>query len=115
MTRQLVPTIVAFSLCGGGIVDGADRAPTFERDIQPILTRVGCNAGACHGKARGQNGFALSLLAFDPDFDFHSIANEARGRRLFPGDPERSLLLAKPSGLIPHGGGRKLPKGSAEY
>ena len=51
---------------------------TFERDVEPILTRAGCNAGACHGKARGQNGFALSLLGFDPDFDYEAIAKEAR-------------------------------------
>ena len=48
----------------------AAAGPTFERDVQPVLTRAGCNAGACHGKARGQNGFQLSLLAFDPDADY---------------------------------------------
>ena len=73
------------------------RPVTFERDIQPILTRSGCNAGACHGKARGQNGFQLSLLAFDPDFDFNAITTEARGRRVFPANPAFSLLLRKPS------------------
>ena len=52
---------------------------TFERDVEPILTRAGCNAGACHGKARGQNGFALSLLGFDPDFDYAAIV-EGSGR-----------------------------------
>ena len=82
---------------------------TFERDIQPILTRHGCNAGACHGKARGQNGFALSLLGYDSDFDYAAITREARGRRLFPASPDASLLLQKPSGQLPHGGGKKLP------
>jgi hypothetical protein len=90
-------------------------APTFERDIQPILTRFGCNAGACHGKARGQNGFQLSLLAYDHDFDFNAITVEARGRRIFPANPGFSLILRKASGLTPHGGGKKLPEGSAEY
>jgi hypothetical protein len=88
---------------------------TFERDIQPILTRSGCNAGACHGKARGQNGFQLSLLAFDHDFDFNAIATEARGRRVFPANPAFSLLLRKPSGQVPHGGGKKLPEGDLAY
>lgn len=88
---------------------------TFERDIQPILTRFGCNAGACHGKARGQNGFQLSLLAYDNDFDFNAITTEARGRRIFPANPAFSLLLRKPSAQTPHGGGKKLPPGSPEY
>jgi hypothetical protein len=88
---------------------------TFERDIQPILTRAGCNAGACHGKARGQNGFALSLLGFDADFDFDAIVKDARGRRLFTANQEYSLFLRKASGEVPHGGGKKLPKGSKGY
>src|SRR4051794_2409235 len=57
-------------------VSGTTRPdrPTFERDVMPLLTRAGCNAGACHGKARGQNGFQLSLLGFDPESDFAAIA-----------------------------------------
>ncbi|MBX6311917.1 MAG: DUF1549 domain-containing protein, partial [Isosphaeraceae bacterium] len=100
-----------------GPVRGTERParPTFERDIVPILTRAGCNAGACHGKARGQNGFQLSLLGFDPDFDFDAIAKEGRGRRVFPAAPEESLLLRKASAAVPHGGGRRLEPGSPFY
>ena len=58
---------------------GGPHRVTFERDVEPILTRAGCNAGACHGKARGQNGFQLSLLGFDPDFDLDAI--DPRGPR----------------------------------
>ncbi len=87
----------------------------FERDVIPILTLAGCNAGACHGKARGQNGFALSLLSYDPDFDYHAIASEGRGRRVFPADPDSSLLLQKASARVPHGGGRRLPPGSSGH
>lgn len=90
-------------------------APTFERDVQPILTRYGCNQGACHGKARGQNGFQLSLLAFDPDADYAALTTEARGRRVFPASPTNSLLLLKGAGHVPHGGGKKLPADGAEY
>ena len=93
----------------------AERPITFERDVEPILSRAGCNAGACHGKARGQNGFALSLLGFDSNFDYAAIVKEARGRRLFPADPENSLLLLKASGTAAHGGGKKLPVGSEGY
>ena len=59
-------------------VDVADRAPsvTFENDIEPILARKGCNSGPCHGKARGQNGFQLSLLGYDPQFDFQALIPE---------------------------------------
>jgi hypothetical protein len=87
----------------------------FANDIQPILTRYGCNAGGCHGKASGQNGFKLSLFGFDADFDHSAIVKEARGRRVFPAAPEKSLLLTKPAGVAPHGGGRRLEVGSEAY
>jgi len=79
---------------------------SFELDVQPILSAAGCNSGPCHGKARGQNGFQLSLLGFDPDFDFAAIAKEGRGRRVFPAAPDESLLLRKPTAQVPHGGGK---------
>lgn len=121
---------VVFSTClswnfigGTGPVSGADTAvesltaagPKFELDIQPILTSRSCNSGPCHGKARGQNGFALSLLAFDADMDYEAIVTASRGRRLAPSAPEQSLLLAKATGELPHGGGIKLDRHSPEY
>ncbi|WP_020473263.1 DUF1549 domain-containing protein [Zavarzinella formosa] len=90
-------------------------AVTFERDIQPILTRYGCNSGPCHGKARGQNGFALSLLGYDSDFDHAAITSEAKGRRLFPVAPENSLFLRKATGQVPHGGGKKISAEEPAY
>ncbi len=87
----------------------------FERDVQPIFTRLGCNAGACHGKQRGQNGFQLSLLGFDSDFDYGALIKESRGRRVSLTAPESSLLLQKPAGLAPHGGGVRMPADSDEY
>ncbi len=87
----------------------------LELDIIPILTAAGCNAGACHGKARGQNGFQLSLLGFYPDFDYAALTMEARGRRVFPAAPRRSLLLRKASAQIPHGGGKRLEPGGPRY
>ena len=100
-------------LCG--VTRAADDVPDFERDILPIFTRAGCNAGACHGKARGQNGFALSLLAFDPQFDYETLAKEGRGRRVFLPAPEDSLLLRKPIAAVPHGGGKRLAADGPEY
>ena len=87
----------------------------FQNDLQPIFTRLGCNSGPCHGKARGQGGFQLSLLGFDPQQDYDAITKEGRGRRIFPAAPEHSLLLAKPAGTVPHGGGRRLEAGGPEY
>ncbi|MEQ9411154.1 MAG: DUF1549 and DUF1553 domain-containing protein [Fuerstiella sp.] len=92
-----------------------DRAVDFENDLQPVFTRFGCTSGPCHGKARGQGGFQLSLLGFDPDFDYEAITKEARGRRVFPAVPEKSLLLMKPTGEVPHGGGVRFKKESPEY
>jgi hypothetical protein len=87
----------------------------FARDVVPLLTRHGCNSGGCHGKASGQNGFKLSLLGFDTDFDYRALVNEARGRRLFPSSPEQSLLLTKAAATVPHGGGRRMARGSEAY
>ncbi len=88
---------------------------TFEHDVQPILTAAGCNAGACHGKQRGQNGFQLSLLGFDADFDYAAIVQEAQGRRVFPAAPQNSLLLRKAAADMPHGGGRRLDPAGPLY
>ena len=99
------------------IVSGLGKPvePTFESDVQPILTRLGCNSGPCHGKQRGQNGFQLSLFGFDSDYDYNAVATENRGRRVFPGSPENSLLLLKASARMPHGGGKRLDPASPYY
>ena len=87
----------------------------FENDIVPILSKYGCNSSGCHGKAEGQSGFKLSVFGSEPLEDFQRITREGRGRRLFPNAPERSLLLTKASGQIPHGGGVRIASDSAEY
>lgn len=87
----------------------------FRNDVEPLLTRHGCNAGGCHGKASGQNGFKLSLFGFDPDFDYNALVNEARGRRVFPAAPDNSLLLTKATARAPHGGGRRFLADSEAY
>lgn len=96
--------------------DFADRLPVrFSLDVVPVLTKLGCNAGACHGKTGGQNGFRLSLLGSDPRLDHESLVREGRGRRVFPAAPGSSLLLRKPTASLPHGGGKRLDVGSPEY
>ncbi len=94
----------------------ADPPPVnFVNQVVPIFTKHGCNAGACHGKSSGQNGFKLSLLGFYPDEDYEYLTKEARGRRVFPTAPERSLLLLKATGVLAHGGGRRLEVDGPEY
>jgi hypothetical protein len=87
----------------------------FKNQIVPVFTKLGCNSGGCHGKASGQNGFKLSLLGFYPDEDYEFLVKEARGRRLSPSSPGQSLLLLKPVGRSPHGGGKRMEVDSYEY
>src|SRR6185437_13352278 len=87
----------------------------FANQVVRIFTKLGCNAGGCHGKASGQNGFRLSLLGFEPALDYETLVHEGRGRRLFPAAPEQSLLLLKAIAKMPHGGGRRLEPHSHEY
>jgi hypothetical protein len=94
---------------------GVEAVVSFRNQVVPVFTKLGCNAGGCHGKASGQNGFKLSLLGFDPAFDYAAVVQEARGRRVFPAAPDSSLLLLKGSATVPHGGGRRFARDSAEY
>jgi hypothetical protein len=91
------------------------RSLHFENDIEPILSRFGCNSAGCHGAADGQNGFKLSVFGFDPAADLAALTKESRGRRVVQSAPDASLLLAKASGRIAHGGGVRIPRGTAEY
>ena len=88
---------------------------SFRNDVQNVLSRAGCNTGACHGALAGKGGFRLSLRGYDSQADFKSITREARGRRVELSDPGRSLLLAKPTAALPHKGGLKLDVDSRDY
>ncbi len=104
-------------LVGVSRVQAADTkpAPSFLNDVVPVLTRLGCNQGACHGKLAGQNGFRLSLRGYAPEWDYDWITREFDGRRINRVVPEAGLLLRKPLGLMPHGGGKILAQSSREY
>lgn len=88
---------------------------SFRNHVQSVLSKSGCNMGACHGAAAGKGGFKLSLRGYDPDADFRTLTRQARGRRVVPSDPGRSLILTKPSGAIPHKGGLRFEVDSLEY
>lgn len=114
--KWLVVAVLAISACplrGGEPVSA--KPLSFVRDVVPVLTKAGCNSGACHGSFQGRGGFRLSLLGFDPHADYDALVREARGRRVFPADPESSLFLLKPTGRMAHGGGRKLHRESEGY
>ena len=95
----------------------AEPAPTpsFRNQVQPILTKAGCNMGACHGAAGGKNGFYLSLRGYNDEADWQAITRSGSGRRISPADPGRSLLLLKATGTVPHKGGKRFDTGSPEY
>ncbi len=108
--------LVAALMFAGQFAGAQERPVSFVNDVVPILTKAGCNVGVCHAKAGGgQNGFQLSLLGFEIQEDFEHLVKEGRGRRLFAAVPERSLLLLKGSGQVPHGGGVRLSHTSESY
>ncbi len=92
-----------------------DRVPDFDTEIQPILAATGCSTGACHGKQGGKNGFQLSLLGFDSDFDHAALTQQARGRRVSIGSPDESLILQKATAAEPHGGGQRFKREDGYY
>src|SRR5205814_963684 len=93
----------------------ADVPVSFAREVQPILTKAGCNAGSCHGAQHGRGGFKLSLFGFDPVFDHSQIVQSNEGRRVVLSDAERSILLAKPALVMEHGGGERLKHNGRDY
>lgn len=94
------------------IREASGEAPDFRGQILPILTLLGCNAGGCHGRLGGQNGFYLSLYGYDAWGDYHALTRHDGGRRIDSFDPGSSLLIRKATGRLPHGGGRPLEPGS---
>jgi Protein of unknown function (DUF1553)/Protein of unknown function (DUF1549) len=83
-----------------------DPILSFRRDIMPVFLKGGCNSGGCHGSARGQDGFRLSLFGYDPEGDHFRLTREMSGRRVNLAIPDESLLLTKIDGVAPHTGGK---------
>ena len=79
-----------------------------------VLSKAGCNLGACHGNLNGKGGFKLSLRGDDPAFDLVSLTRDTLGRRIDRNVPGQSLAVLKPTGLLPHEGGLRFPAGSVE-
>jgi hypothetical protein len=89
--------------------------PSFRNHVIPLMTKIGCNSGACHGALAGKGGFKLSLRGYDPETDHFVMTRQALGRRVNRLEPALSLLLVKPTMTIPHGGGRRIEVGSLDY
>ncbi|MFM8534726.1 MAG: DUF1549 domain-containing protein, partial [Acidimicrobiia bacterium] len=97
-------------------VQAIEGAPIdFGNQIVPLLSKLGCSGGSCHGKLGGQNGFALSLFGHDPEVAFRALVMERRVRRVLHTAPETSLVLLKATGAIAHAGGKRLEVGSDHY
>lgn len=99
----------------GGASLATAEEPSFRHEIVPLLTRLGCNQGSCHGKLAGQNGFRLSLRGYALDWDHQWLTREFDGRRINRVQPEQSLLLTKPLLQTPHAGGRLFEEGSRAH
>ena len=91
------------------------HAWSFANHVQAVLSKAGCNSGACHGALAGKGGLKLSLRGYDTKKDHHTLTRQAHGRRIELADPGRSLLLVKPSGALPHKGGLRFDVDSFEY
>ena len=87
----------------------------FVRDVLPLMSKAGCNAGTCHGSAKGKNGFKLSLRGYDPEYDYQALINDLAGRRFNRVNPDQSLMLLKPTANVPHEGGQVIKPDSRAY
>ncbi len=87
----------------------------YIRDVTPVLSRLGCNQGTCHGSAKGKNGFKLSLRGYDPIFDVRALTDDHASRRVNLASPDDSLMLLKPTGGVPHVGGVLMSPGEPNY
>ncbi len=88
---------------------------SFRHDVQAVLTKAGCNMGACHGAQAGKKGFKLALRGYDSPMDYNTLTRQSKGRRVSLADPAHSLILLKATGTIPHGGGARFDDDSLEY
>lgn len=93
----------------------APHESSFVRDVMPVMSKLGCNAGTCHGSDQGKNGFKLSLRGYDPEFDHQALTDDLAGRRFNRSAPEQSLMLLKPAGGVPHVGGVLARPGEPYY
>lgn len=110
---KLADQVVTIPVETSGI--GAEVHPDFIRDVNPVLSRVGCNSGTCHGAVKGKNGFKLSLRGYDPIFDVRALTDDLSSRRVNVASAQDSLMLLKAVNAVPHMGGTVLQPGEPYY
>ena len=94
---------------------GVRKPISYVRDVMPVISRLGCNLGTCHGAKDGKEGFKLSLRGYDPIFDVRAFTDDLKARRINLASPDNSLLLLKATGAVPHVGGQPTAPGSRYY
>ena len=94
---------------------GAELAPDYIRDVTPVISRMGCNAGTCHGAKEGKAGFKLSLRGYDPIYDIRAFTDDVKGRRTNVASADESLMLLKGTAGVPHEGGQVMKQGDKYY
>src|SRR5438105_4568361 len=105
--RSSVPWLAVVVVAQGACCQIMANPISFRNEVMAVLSKAGCNQGACHGNQNGKNGFKLSLRGQDPDFDLASLSRDMHGRRIDPLKPDESLLLLKATAKVPHEGGRR--------
>ncbi len=111
MRSYLLATVVPVILAG---ISGAQEI-SFRNEVMAVLSRGGCNAGACHGNLNGKGGFKLSLRGENPAADYLAVTRDSLARRVDPQRPADSLLLLKAIAAVPHEGGKRFPTEGIEY
>lgn len=114
---ELVATLGSHSSVGFVHVSGVDTqsSPDYVRDVMPVISRMGCNAGTCHGSKDGKNGFKLSLRGYDPIYDIRAFTDDIGSRRVNLASPDDSLMLLKCTSAVPHSGGQLTTPDSKYY
>ena len=114
---RLTVSYGGFSTSVGVEASGLEKAykPDYVRDVMPVVSKLGCNMGTCHGAKDGKNGFKLSLRGYDPVFDVRAFADDLAGRRVNIARPDDSLMLLKATSAVPHQGGGLTTPGSDYY
>ena len=97
------------------VIDVAEKPVSFVREIMPLMSKVGCNAGTCHGSRVGKGGFKLSLRGYDALYDYRALIDDLSGRRFNRAQPSQSLMLLKPTQGVPHEGGFLFDEESRAY
>jgi len=115
LVKEFTPAPVTAQVAGQPGASEAIVPHDFIRDVNPVLSRLGCNQGTCHGAAKGKNGFKLSLRGYDPILDVRALTDDLAARRVNLASPDESLMLLKATAAVPHVGGMLAKPGDKYY